>query len=203
MNPHSTAPPASGPASRTPAQVLREARRRDSRTKRARVLDAVQEMMRNGDRITFAAVARAADVSTWLTYADGVREHIESAIHQQRSTQPHPATTAQASPAGLRTDLALAREEIRRLRGERDQLQQTVRRHLGQQLDQLGARDLATRVQELTEANARLEANLHEATVAKSRLESHITDLEDELGAARTSLRRMIKNQSKGEASRT
>ncbi|MFB7454037.1 hypothetical protein [Streptomyces sp. NPDC056194] len=69
-------------------------------------------------------------------------------------------------------DLALAREEIRRLRGERDQLQQTVRRHLGQ----LGARELATRVQELTEANTRLEANLHEVTVAKSRLERHVTD---------------------------
>ncbi|QHC27027.1 hypothetical protein GR130_19220 [Streptomyces sp. GS7] len=160
-------------------------------------------MTRNGDRITFAAVARAANVSTWLTYADGVREHIESAIHQQRSTRPQMATTAQASPAGLRADLALAREEIRRLRGERDQLQQTVRRHLGQQLDQLGARDLATRVQELTEANTRLEANLHEVTVAKSRLERHVTGLEDELGAARTSLRRMIKAQSKGEASPT
>ncbi|WP_406222984.1 hypothetical protein [Streptomyces decoyicus] len=94
-------------------------------------------MTRNGDRITFAAVARAANVSTWLTYADGVRENIESAIHQQRSTRPQPATTAQASPAGIRADLALAREEIRRLRAERDQLQQTVRRHLGQ----LGARD--------------------------------------------------------------
>ncbi|MFD8544606.1 hypothetical protein [Streptomyces sp. NPDC059649] len=102
-------------------------------------------MTRNGDRITFDAVARAAKVSTWLTYADGVREHIESAIQQQRSTRPQLATTAQASPAGLRADLALAREEIRRLRGERDQLQQTVRRHLGQQLDQLGFRDLAAR----------------------------------------------------------
>ncbi|MFD4700732.1 DUF6262 family protein [Streptomyces niveus] len=201
MNPSTSS--ASGSASRTPAQVLREARRRDSRMKRARVLETVQEMTRNGDRITFAAVARAANVSTWLTYADGVREHIESAIHQQHPKRTQLATTAQASPAGLRADLALAREEIRRLRGERDQLQQTVRRHLGQQLDQLGARDLATRVQELTEANTRLEASLHEASAAKSRLEHHAADLEDELGAARTSLRRMIKAQSKGEASPT
>lgn len=80
MNPHPTASSAGGSASRTPAQVLREARRRDSRTKRARVLDAVQEMARHGDRITFAAVARAANLSTWLTCADGVHEHIESAI---------------------------------------------------------------------------------------------------------------------------
>lgn len=203
MNPHPSASSTSGPTSRTPAQVLREARRRDSHMKRARVLEAVQEMTRNGDHITFAAVARAANVSTWLTYADGVREHIESAIHQQRSMHQQLAQTTQASPAGLRADLALAREEIRRLRSERDQLQHVVRRHLGHQLDQLGARDLVTRVQELTEANTRLEARLHEATAAKDRLEHQVAELEDELGAARTSLRRMIKAQSRGEASPT
>jgi hypothetical protein len=63
----------------TPAQVLREARRRDSLTKRQRVRDTLEGMIRRGDQITFAAVARAARVSTWLVYADGVRKHIEQA----------------------------------------------------------------------------------------------------------------------------
>ncbi|MFJ9151862.1 hypothetical protein ACIRP7_28255 [Streptomyces sp. NPDC102270] len=154
-------------------------------------------MTRNGDCVTFAAVARTANVSTWLTYSDGVREHIESAIRQQ-TARPQPTKTAQPSPAGLRTDLALAREEICRLRSERDQLQHTVRQNLGQQLDQLGTRDLATRVQELTQANVHLETRLHETTTEKSGLERRVTELENDLAAARTSLRRMIKNQSTG-----
>jgi chromosome segregation ATPase len=153
-------------------------------------------MSRNGDRVTFTAVARSANVSTWLTYADGVREHIESAIRQQ-TTRPEPNKMPQPTPAGLRTDLELAREEIRRLRSERDQLRHTIRQNLGQQLDQLGTQDLATRVQELTQTNAHLEARLHEAATAKSSLERRVAELEDDLGAARTSLRRMIKNQSK------
>ncbi|MGX1127819.1 chromosome segregation ATPase [Streptomyces glaucescens] len=178
-----------------PTQVLRDARRRDSRTKRARVLQIVQDMTRNGDRVTFSAVARAANVSTWLTYADGVREHIEHAIRQQ-TERPQHSKAVPPSQAGLRTDLELAREEIRRLRSERERLQQAVRQKLGHQLDQLGAQDLATRVQELTQANTSLEARLQEATTAKGSLELRVVELEDELAAARTSLRRMMRDRN-------
>jgi hypothetical protein len=95
---------------RTPAEVLREARRRDSQQKRQRVRDAVSEMLRAGEPVSFAAVARAARVSTWLVYAEGVREHIEHAIARQES-QPAAAERSgnEASKAGLRTDLELAR----------------------------------------------------------------------------------------------
>jgi hypothetical protein len=54
---------------RTPSEVLRESRRRDSTTKRQRVRATIEEMLRTGDRITFAAVARASEVSTWLVYS--------------------------------------------------------------------------------------------------------------------------------------
>ncbi|MEV4847027.1 hypothetical protein AB0K20_27870 [Micromonospora matsumotoense] len=63
--------------------VLREARRLDSLTKRQRVLTVIQEMEAAREPITFAAVARTAHVSTWLVYAEGVREHIEAAIERQ------------------------------------------------------------------------------------------------------------------------
>ncbi|WP_192583096.1 hypothetical protein [Streptomyces albicerus] len=49
----------------------------------------------------------------------------------------------------LRVDLELAREEIRKLRAERDQLQRSARLHRGQQFDQIGAADLTIRVHEL------------------------------------------------------
>ena len=62
---------------RTPADVLREARRRDSDRKRDQVFRTVDAMKRDGTPITFAAVARNAKVSQWLVYADGVREYIE------------------------------------------------------------------------------------------------------------------------------
>lgn len=188
---------------RTPAQVLREARRRDSQTKRARVLQVVEEMTRSGEPITFAAVARVANVSSWLVYADGVRHHIEAA---QRQRLASPAADQlggkSSSAAGLRTDLELARAEIRELRGERDKLRQAARLHLGQQLDQISSKDLIARVDELTDRNGRLEAQLAETRTSNDALQQRVTELENDLAAARTSLRRMIRatNQQEQES---
>jgi hypothetical protein len=55
--------------------------------KRQRVLAELERMERERDPITFAAVARAASVSTWLAYAEGVREHIDAAQKRQ-AAQP-------------------------------------------------------------------------------------------------------------------
>ncbi|MFK4226916.1 DUF6262 family protein [Streptomyces sp. NPDC019890] len=99
----------------------RQARRADSPQKRQRVVDAVQRMLADGEPITFTTVARTAKVSTWLVYAEGVREHVEAAIRQQEH-EPVVARSdgCQASPASLKSDLLMAREEITALRQERD-----------------------------------------------------------------------------------
>ena len=68
---------------RTPADVLRDARRAESTRKRDLVFRAVDEMRRDGAEITYAAVARAAHVSTWLVCADGVRDYIVAARENQ------------------------------------------------------------------------------------------------------------------------
>ncbi|WP_329361204.1 hypothetical protein [Streptomyces sp. NBC_01483] len=65
-------------AARTPAEVLAESRRNTSLLKRQRVLDTIRLMLDDGEPISFAAVARAANVSTWLVYAEGVREHVQA-----------------------------------------------------------------------------------------------------------------------------
>ena len=63
-------------APRTPTDVLKDARRRDSHQKRARVFAAVDEIKHTDTPITFALIARAAQVSTWLVYADGECGHL-------------------------------------------------------------------------------------------------------------------------------
>jgi hypothetical protein len=64
-------------------EALHAARKRDSQTKRAHVRSTVEKMLLEGDPVTFTTVARTARVSTWLVYAEGVREHIQAAIKQQ------------------------------------------------------------------------------------------------------------------------
>ena len=167
------------------AQTLRESRRRDSRTKRYRVSTALTAMLTTGEHVSFASVARKAGVSTWLAYAPGVREQIEGAIAQQASNDKQPAPTE--SVLGVRTDLELARQEIRRLRSERDDLRKHLQDTLGRQLTNMTTAPLVERIvalsQELTQTR---QANLE--------LISQVGGLQDDLDGTRRALRQMIKN---------
>jgi predicted nuclease with TOPRIM domain len=150
--------------------------------------------------VTFAAVARAANVSTWLVYANGVREHIDAA-RQRQATQPthdHRAGLS-ASAASLRTDLELARHEITGLRAERDKLRGNLQKQLGRQLDALTHRELVDRIDELTRDNQRLNDLNRQLTTDNQQLAQQATDLKDDLTAARTSLRRMIRDTNQQE----
>ena len=173
---------------RTPADVLREARRRDSGRKRDHVFRTVDAMKQNGTPITFAAVARTAKVSQWLVHADGVREYIEAARRTQ-AAEPAEAKRAgrNASEASLQTDLELAKQDNRRLRGEVDRLKRScgndlVHDSMRRQLSRSGAESMNS-------------PPLMIATGAKTRLATELDDTrsqlriaEDDLAATRTSL---------------
>lgn len=175
---------------------LAEARHRHSLDKRARVLTVLATLEKQGKPLTFAAVARAARVSTWLTYAPGVREHIEAAQLRQAHSTPPSAMASPPSALSLRTELETARQEIKDLRDERDRLQAALRHQLGHQLDVLHAPDAATRADELTTLNQDLTRQLQEASSENAICRARITTLEEDLTAARTSLRRMIRDEN-------
>ncbi|MGH8920185.1 MAG: DUF6262 family protein [Actinomycetes bacterium] len=179
--------------------VLREARRRDSVTKRQRVLHTITELERQGEPISFAAVARHAQVSTWLVYAEGIREHINAARARQ-TARPAADRRAGRSPStpSLRTDLELARAEISALRAERDQLRAAMRHQLGRDLDALTSTGLSTRVEELTRRNQQLAEHNQQLSSDNAALRARIGELEADLTAARTGLRRMIREQNVG-----
>src|SRR5262249_26873450 len=124
---------------RTPAQVLRDARQKDSRDKRGRVLSAVDRLLADNEPITFTGVARAANVSHWPVSAAGMREHIDAARRRQPRAAANDARAAIIAPAGWKVEQQLLQQDNRRLREEVDRLKAAVRRSLGQQLDQFGA----------------------------------------------------------------
>lgn len=185
---------------RKPAEVLAEARRQDSRAKRQRVLATVDQMLAQGDPVTFAAVARTAGVSNWLVYADRVREHIEKARGQQASRPAQKRLTrATTSSSSIRTDLELARAEIQALRQERDHLKGVVQRSLGQQLEQVASKDLVARIDELTGHNHELTARLNHVQGENSELKRRLRESEDDVAAVRSNLRRMIRSGGHAE----
>ncbi len=169
-----------------------DARRHDSTTKRSRVLATVEKMLREGRPITFASVAREAKVSTWLVYAPGLREGVE----EHRARQSDRATTErrpQREASGDATDLALARAEITRLRAERNEQQRRERLALGSKLDDIAKADLLARLDELTRHNSEVLADAARQRSENHVLQARVVELEDDLAAARTSLRRMIR----------
>jgi Family of unknown function (DUF6262) len=171
------------------------ARRRDSQAKRAQVLTTLNRMLDDGTPITFASLARQAAVSTWLVYAPGVREAVTEAQARQH-TNPVSVTPARPQTGALATDLALAHAEITRLRAEHAGCQQQLRKALGARLDNLAKADLLTRVGELTRHNGELSALLSTARTDNDHLRERISELEDDLAAARTGLRRMIRSEN-------
>ncbi|MEU4172964.1 DUF6262 family protein [Streptomyces sp. NPDC026665] len=176
--------------------TLAQARRRDSLDKRQRTLTALATLEQQGHKITFTAVARTAGVSTWLTYTAGIREHIENAQKRQQQSATAPPNTPHTSPATLRTELELARQEIHALRQDNERLRSVVQQQLGRELDALGTQHLGDRVEELTEANQHLDGRLRHILEDNGSLHTRVAELEADLAAARTSLRRMIRAEN-------
>jgi hypothetical protein len=158
-------------------------------------------MRHDGAEITFAAVARMANVSQWLVYADGVRDYI-TAAREAQAVEPARAERVgrNVSEASLRTDLELARQYNKSLRAEVARLKNLLREQLGHQLDAESTRSLRQRVDELTAANTRCHSDNLQLTGELDVVRAKLLTTEDELMGARTSLRRMIKNQTAGLA---
>ena len=182
---------------RTPADVLRDARRAESTRKRDLVFRAVDDMRRDGAEITYAAVARVAHVSAWLVYADGVRDYIAAARENQAADPARAKRNGRlASGASLRTDLELVRQDNRALRSEIDRLKTILRENLGRQLEFESNETLRQRVDELAAANVRYQDENTRLANQVAELVDQVRETEDELAGARTSLRRMIRDHA-------
>lgn len=173
-------------------------RRAAAAQKQAHTLAIIEKMLKNGTRVTFVDVQRAAGVSTWFVYNNPkVRHAIESATRVQ---QHHYADQA-AKPlddrtlSGLRTELADARVEIRDLREERDRLRARVQRGLGDQIDNHSKRELLERLRNLEKENTQLQEALQASSIelgtAQRERDTAVADLEGTQLALRQTMRRM------------
>jgi hypothetical protein len=183
------------------AQAMLAARAKASQGKRQRALAAIHALEAAGTPVTATAVATAAGVSIWLAYADGIREHVQAARSRQAGHEPRPAAPPdRAEPvtqASLRTDLAVAREEIRRLRAERDKLRARLRLQLGAEIEGPDKTELIARVATLEAATRQLAAERDARAAEASHAQRQARELEDDLTAARESLRRAIRQANR------
>ncbi|MFD8217773.1 hypothetical protein ACFV2U_29700 [Streptomyces sp. NPDC059697] len=87
----------------------------------------------------------------------------------------------------------MARDEIKDLKKERDRLRERVQLSLGAELDDVDRRQLVERIQELEQRNTDLDHELSDARNRLITLERRLRESEDDLTAARASLRRAMR----------
>jgi tetratricopeptide (TPR) repeat protein len=183
---------------------LEQARRQLAQAMRARPSAAIEALEAAGAPVSFPAVAKAAGVSTWLAYAEGIREHVEAARRRQTEhdgtigSRPPVPDDQRATPASLRTELAVAREEIKGLRAERDKFRKRLRLHLGAEIEGPDRAQLITRVADLETVNRQLVAERDARAGERDTARQRVVELEDELIAGRESLRRVIRAENRG-----
>lgn len=174
------------------------ARQRASREKHARTLHTLDRLLQNGDRITFAAVAREADVSTWLVYnTPELKQAITDAMARPRRQDPQRPSKPAASPASMRTDLELARQEIATLRASERKLRERLQRTLGAEVEQISRSDLAARIADLDTLVSKLRTENAELAETNERLSEVTTQQSDDLETANTLLRRYMRQASR------
>lgn len=176
---------------------LRRARRSDSAAKTARAQRAIGDLLNAGQRVSFARVAREADVSTSFVYnkpaikaaiRDAMRDQAQHGVEAAEVPRPERAT-----PASLHTDLALAREEIQELKRERDALKRRVQLALGAEIDNVAQADLVNRIQDLEHENQALARDLTEARSRAERLAKQREESEETIASLRLVLRKAMR----------
>ena len=179
---------------------LTAARRKDSATKATRSLAAVERLHRNGRRVTFAGVAREAQVSGWFVYTNAdVRAAVDRAIADQSINGITTATVTTAervSANSLAVELAHARAEIRDLIEQRDRYRERARLALGTELETITQQQLVDRISELEAANLQLANEATTERVRANEASDQVQRLQAELDGARLSLRRMIRERA-------
>lgn len=175
---------------------LQAARADDSRLKRQRALETCAALLANGIPVTFTRVARGSRVSTWLVYnAPEVKEAIRAAIDEQSKhglTAVPERVARPASVASLRTDLALAREDNKRLRDQVNKLQRRLEQQLGQEIEGASTTELMERIRELEDVTAKQNRKLAGRDALDADNAMRLQELERELESKDELIRSMM-----------
>ena len=179
------------------SSALRRARQRDGEAKRRQAAAALDAMVCSGEPITFPAVARRAGVSVTLLYAHpDLAGRIAAARDRQTQAGRDRAWRLPArslvTEASLRTDLANAKEQLRRLHEELHVLRSRLARELGADADLARGQSISPLLGQLEKRSEELEAANHTLRQRVTQLENDTSELADTLEAARAMNRELI-----------
>ena len=162
--------------------ALTESRRRDSATRRQRVLNAVSRLAAAGDDLSVSSVARAARVHRSFIYRHA---DLQAAVHAQAARDTTPSDGTRASRQALQADLANALERSARQTQRISQLEKKLSHVLGDNAWKESGLGAPTDIDALQQRITTLEQQLADVT-------AQLAARDDDLDAARSANRELM-----------
>jgi|SRR5450755_4417639 hypothetical protein len=162
--------------------ALTETRRRDSATRRQRVMNALSKLAAAGDDLSVSSVARAARVHRSFIYRHG---DLHAAVLTQSARDVGPAAGSRAGRQALQADLANALERSTRQTQRITQLEKKLSQVLGESAWRVSGLGAPADIDALQQRVATLEQQLVDIT-------AQLSARDDDLDAARNANRELM-----------
>lgn len=173
------------------------AKKKESKTKQANVRKAVTKLINSPELLTVSAVARAAGVSRWLIYnTPELKAEVTRAAAQQRTLWAQGHEQERMTPKGAVTELLRLHERLAAVTRQRDHYKRAVNTNLAEALAGRTPEQMANYISELETQLSTERQNTDQARTAISLLEAQVEDLNDQLRAAQSINRTMMKQRN-------
>jgi len=173
------------------------AKKKESKTKHALILKAIARLINGSELLTVSSVARAAGVSRWLIYnTPELKTALTRAAAQQRATWAQGHEQAGMTPKGAMTELLRLQERLATVTRQRDHYKRAVNTNLAEALAGRTPEQMASYISELESQLSTERKSAEQARTAISLLEAQVEDLNDQLRAAQSINRTMMKQRN-------
>lgn len=173
------------------------AKKKESKTKQARVRNAATKLINGSEMLTVSSVARAAGVSRWLIYnTPELKTAVARAAAQQRGLWAQGHEQTGMTPKGAVTELLRLQERLATVTRQRDHYKRAVNTNLAEALAGRTPAQMAAYITELETELSTERQGTDRARTAISLLEAQIEDLNDQLRAAQSINRNMMKQRN-------
>ena len=178
------------------AQLI-AAKKKESKAKHASVRKAVAKLLKGPELLTVSSVARTAGVSRWLIYnTPELKTTVTRAAAQQRAAWAQGHEQTGMTPKGAVTELLRLQERLAAVSRQRDDYKRAVHTNLAEALAGRTPEQMANYIQELEDELTAERESADRARTAISILEARVEDLNDQLRAAQSINRTMMKQRN-------
>lgn len=173
------------------------AKKKESKAKHASVRKAIAKLLAGPELLTVSSVARNAGVSRWLLYnTPDLKAAVLRASREQRKAWAQGSDEAGMTPRDATAELLRLQNRLDTVTRQRDDYKRAVHINLAEELAGRTPEQMAAYIGELEAALAAEREHRAQRESAVTVLEASLQDLNDQLRAAQSINRTMMKQRN-------